>query len=181
MAALASVDSFHDWLQQGPMTDGSWAREGALHLRIQDHATPVKAVNYLKVCDAVVATVVCMFAGVVHGTSRCAMLSRQQSYACMQVSCMAEGQAGQGGVRQAAAAAVCRCAFKRTFKCAFTAPSPLPLLLPLACFLCLQLGPGDVSMCAIVPRDSSSKSTIERNPLVGDPFCHQQHRVQVGA
>jgi hypothetical protein len=45
----------------------------------------------------------------------------------------------------------------------------------------LQLGPGDVSVCAIVPRDSSSSATVERNPLVGDPFCHQQHRVQVGA
>jgi hypothetical protein len=50
MAALANVDEFHAWLQAGPMSDGSWAREGALHLRIQDYDTPAKAVNYLKVC-----------------------------------------------------------------------------------------------------------------------------------
>lgn len=49
MAALASVQGFHQWLQQGPMADGSWAREGVLHLRITDYKTPPKAVKYMQV------------------------------------------------------------------------------------------------------------------------------------
>jgi hypothetical protein len=57
---------------------------------------------------------------------------------------------------------------------AFTRPA---LLL----YVCLfaQLGPSDVSMCLMVPRDSSNPKTTERIPLVGDTFCHQQHRVKV--
>jgi hypothetical protein len=49
MAALASVQTFHQWLQQVPMADGSWVREGVLHLRITDYNTPAHAVKYMQV------------------------------------------------------------------------------------------------------------------------------------
>jgi hypothetical protein len=49
MASLASVRAFHQWLQHGPMADGSWARDGVLHLSITDYSTPAKAVQYMQV------------------------------------------------------------------------------------------------------------------------------------
>lgn len=49
MSDLANADAFHSMLQQGPMSDGSWARDGALHLRIADFKTPPKALEYLQV------------------------------------------------------------------------------------------------------------------------------------
>lgn len=50
MEALQTASGFHSWLQQHPMRDGSWAREGVLHLRIEGFETPEKALQYLQVC-----------------------------------------------------------------------------------------------------------------------------------
>ena len=48
MESLATADGFHSWLQDR-CADGSWAREGALHLRITDFQTPAKALEFLQV------------------------------------------------------------------------------------------------------------------------------------
>lgn len=48
MQDLATAAGFHSWLQQR-MTDGSWARDGVLHVRVTDFETPRKAQAFLKV------------------------------------------------------------------------------------------------------------------------------------
>jgi len=48
MQDLVTATSFHRWLQQR-MADGSWARDGVLHVRLTDFQTPPKAQVFLKV------------------------------------------------------------------------------------------------------------------------------------